>query len=70
MMTQWKVIGIGAFTTIVTCLLLVWLIIPKPTLPLTNSQIMNLHSGQLTNKVWPKLSKKEQQHWLDLAFSP
>jgi hypothetical protein len=69
-MTQWKVIGIGAFTTIVTCLLLVWLLIPRPTLPLTSSQIMNLRSGQLTNKVWPKLSKKEQQHWLDLAFSP
>jgi hypothetical protein len=62
------VMGVSAFATIVTCLLLVWLIIPKPTLPLTSSQIMNLRSGQLTN--WPKLSKKEQQHWIELGFSP
>jgi len=64
---QWKMIGITAITTIITCLLLVWLLIPKPTLPLTNDQIKDLRSGQLMALVWPKLTKKEQAHWLKLA---
>jgi hypothetical protein len=65
--TQWKVISISVFTTIVTCLLLVWLLIPKPTFPLNNKQIKYLNSGMMMELVWPKLSKKEQQHWLELA---
>lgn len=65
--TQWKVIGISVFTTIVTCLLLVWLLIPKPTLPLTDAQVKDLYSGQAMDAVWPQLSKQEQQHWLALA---
>lgn len=65
--TQWKVIGISVFTTIVTCLLLVWLLIPKPTLPLTDAQVKDLYSGQAMDAVWPQLSKQEQQHWLELA---
>jgi hypothetical protein len=65
--TQWKVIGISVFTTIITCLLLVWLLIPKPTLPLTKRQIDTLYNGQLLNLMWPKLSKEEQKRWRQLA---
>ena len=67
MTSQWKVIGISVSTTIVTCLLLVWLLIPNPTLPLSNEQINYLNSGSMMELVWPKLSKKEQQHWSELA---
>jgi hypothetical protein len=67
--TQWKVIGISVLTTIATSLLLVWLLIPKPTqiLPFTNTQIKELYDGKLLALVWPKLSKKEQDHWLELV---
>lgn len=67
MMTQWKVICISTLTTIVTCLLLVWLLIPRPTLPLTSNQIEDLASGHLLGKVWSKLSKQEKDHLLKLA---
>ena len=63
----WKVILATMVTSVVTCLLLVWLLIPKATLPLTDQQLMFLNEGQLTATVWPKLSKKEQQHWQALA---
>ena len=66
-MAQWKVILTTAITTIATCLLLVWLLIPKATLPLTDDQVKDLRGGQLMSLVWPKLSKKEQDHWLALA---
>lgn len=65
--TQWKVICATVGATIATCSLLVWLVIPKPVIPLTDKQIEVLRSGQLMNLVWPKLSKKEQEHWLKLA---
>lgn len=66
-MVGWKVILTTAVTSIVICLLLVWLLIPKATLPLTDQQINFLNDGQLMHVIWPKLSKKEQQHWLVLA---
>ena len=63
----WKVILTTMVTSVVTCLLLVWLLIPKATLPLTDQQLMFLNEGQLTATVWPKLSQKEQQRWQALA---
>jgi len=56
--TQWKVILMSVITTIATCLLLVWLLIPTPTLPLTKEQINDLAKGQMMTLVWPKLTKK------------
>jgi hypothetical protein len=64
---QWKIIGVTAVTTIITCLLLVWLLIPKPTLPLSNEQLKYLNSGVMMELVWPKLTEKEQTYWLKLA---
>ena len=65
--TQWKIIGSTMLSAIVTSLLIVWLLMSTPTLPLTNAQMKDLRSGQLMHAVWPKLSKKEQQHWVTLA---
>jgi hypothetical protein len=66
-LSSWKTIGMTAFSSIVVSLLIVWGLMPKPTLPLTGEQIKLLQSGQLMARVWPKLSKKEQQHWQALA---
>jgi hypothetical protein len=67
MATQWKVIGTTVVSCILASVLIVWLLIPHPCVPLTDGQIKDLRSGQLMALVWPKLSKKEQQHWLELA---
>lgn len=65
--SQWKIIGIAVITTVVTCLLALWWIIPKPTLPLSDRQLKYATDGILMEQVWPKLSKQEQAHWLKLA---
>ena len=65
-----KTIGITVGTTLVASLLIVWLLIPKPTLPLTGDQLNTYYNGQLLNEFWPKLSKKEQQHLTALAHTP
>ncbi len=59
--------GITIGTAIITSLFIVWLLIPKPTLPLTDEQIVDYQNGQLFSKVWTKLSKKEQKHLKELA---
>lgn len=64
--TQWKVIAATVITTVATCLLAVWLLIPAPTLALTQTQVKELYGGQIMNQVWPKLTKKERRHWLAL----
>jgi len=64
--TQWKVVGVSIFTTIVSCVLIFWLLLPKPTLPLTNEQVHHLASGMALDRIWPKLSKKEQNHFIEL----
>lgn len=63
-MGQWKGLLMTIGTAIATSLLLVWLLLPKPTLPLSDAQITNLYQGQLVNIVWPKLSMKEQKYFI------
>jgi hypothetical protein len=57
-------------TAIVSSLLIVWLLMPKPTLPLTDDQLTTYYNGEFYNEFWPKLSKKEQQHLTALASKP
>jgi hypothetical protein len=61
--SHWKTIAVTAFSSIVTSLLIVWWLMPAPTLPLTNAQIATYHNGQLLESFWPNLSKR-QQDWL------
>jgi hypothetical protein len=65
--SHWVTIGFSFITTIATCLLLVYFLIPRPTLPLTDPQVRDLRGGEIMKLVWPKLSKKEQEHWKELA---
>lgn len=64
--SHWRTIGVSIFTTITTCLLLVWLVIPKPTL-MSNEQIKLLHKGMQMEAGWHKLSSWEQAHWKALS---
>ncbi len=65
--TQWKVISVAALITVLTCFLIFKFLMPVPTLPLSEKQIEDLHSGEMMGLVWPKLTKKEQAHWQKLA---
>lgn len=60
---HWKVIIGSVITTVLTCVLLVWLVIPEPAIPLTKNQVKLLTNGELFDVVWPKLTKKEQERW-------
>jgi hypothetical protein len=61
--SHWKLTAITALSSIVASLLIVWWLMPKPTLPLTDAQITTYRNGLMFNGFWPKLSKR-QQNWL------
>ncbi len=61
---HWQVIGVAVASTITTSLLLVWLLIPRPTLPLSAEQVSALQIGSMVEQAWPDLSRKEQRRWL------
>jgi hypothetical protein len=60
---QWKTILVAIFTTVLTCFLVVWLLMPKATLPLTSNQIHDLYKGEMMTLIWSKLSKEEKEDW-------
>jgi len=64
---QWKIITCTVLTTLAASLLLVWLLMPKPVLPLTPKQMTYLSNGQAMEVIWPTLSKKERAHFLKLV---
>lgn len=65
--TYWTGLIFWLLLPIITSLLIVWLFMPRPTLPLTTTQLNTLYGGQLMDRVWPKLSSNEKKHWLALA---
>lgn len=66
-LTKWKTIGITAFSSIAVSLMIAWLIMPRPMIPLTNDQIATYQSGVFFESVWPKLSTKQRQSILDVS---
>ena len=62
-----KMIGLTAVTTLLTSLLIVFFLMPKPVMPITDQQIEYLKFGESLRYVWPKLSKTEQEHIKKLA---
>jgi hypothetical protein len=62
-LSQWKTLFFTMATTIITSLLLVWLLIPAPMLPLTKNQINDLNQADWFNSAWPLLSKKEKKNF-------
>lgn len=62
-----RVIVMIILSAFFTSILTVWFLAPKSTLPLTEKQIGFLNSGFMMDRVWPKLTKKEQDHWIALA---
>jgi|GEM_PF-3169025 len=61
--SHWKTLAITAFSSIATSLLIVWWLMPTPTLPLTDQQIRTYQAGHVFESFWGKLSHR-QQDWL------
>lgn len=57
---SWKIMAAVVIGSILSSLFSAWLMLPKPTLPLTDDQINYLQTGQTLMQMWPKLTKKEK----------
>jgi hypothetical protein len=60
--THWKIILAAVASSILTSLLIVWLLMPKPTLPLSDLQLTRYELGKTFSEVWGGLPK-EKQDW-------
>jgi predicted PurR-regulated permease PerM len=63
----WKIMLFSSAVTLLFSLLIVYFLMPKPMLPLTNAQMHYLQDGKILTQVWPKLSQKEQGHLKSMA---
>jgi hypothetical protein len=66
--SAWKIIGMSMTSSVFAALLTVWLLIPKPTLPLSSEQISYLQEGQMLTQMWPKLTMQEQDRLKAVSY--
>jgi hypothetical protein len=64
----WKICSFAILSGILSSFLMTWIILPKPTLPLTTEQISYLQEGQMLVQMWPKLTKQEQTRLKALSY--
>lgn len=64
---NWAMVAVSVASSILASLLIMWWLIPKPTLPLTSQQVRYLVTGESFNEIWPKLSKTEKERFKKLA---
>ena len=62
-----KTILISVGSAIASGMLIAWLLMPKITLQFSPKQTQEMHYGQVFMQVFPKLSKKEQVHIMQLG---
>lgn len=65
--SHFKVVVITAIISILACLAVVWWVMPKPTLPLTDTQISTYKNGIIFNSFWEKLSTRQKNWLLNIA---
>ncbi len=61
-MTHWKILGAMVLSSIATSLLIVYFVMPKPTLPLTEMDMKTYELGRTFSEVWPTLTD-EKKKW-------
>ncbi len=61
----WKELAITLACSIISSILSVWLLIPAPTVPLTNEQMALYQLGNNFNDLYQKLPKREQKQLWD-----
>jgi hypothetical protein len=62
-----KMVVVSVFSSLLFALLIVFFLMPKPVLPISDEQIEYLKFGESMRYVWPKLLKTEQEHIKKLA---
>lgn len=60
---KWKVLGGSLVVALGVGVLVSWLLMPNPILPLTDSQQIALTNGYVYNAVWPKLPEEDKEDW-------
>ena len=65
--SHFKFFVVTVFSSIAASLLIVWWLMPTPTLPLTDSQIATYQNGLMFNNVWGKLSERQKKWLLNVA---
>lgn len=64
---NWEMVAVSVAASVLASLLIVWWLVPKPTLPLTSQQARYLVTGESFNEIWPKLTKAEKERFKKLA---
>jgi hypothetical protein len=65
---SWKIVVSAIMSGILSSLLVTWILMPKPTLPLTAEEIRYLQQGQMLVQMWPKLTKQEKDRLKAVSF--
>ena len=60
---QWKMLGITLVVAVGVGVLVSWLFMPAPIIPLSDSQQTTLWHGYVYDAVWPKLPAEDQEDW-------
>jgi membrane protein YqaA with SNARE-associated domain len=66
--SSWKIIVVAMIGSVLSSLLSVWFVLPKPTLSLTSEQMTYLQEGQMLMQIWPKLTKKEKDRLKSVSY--
>lgn len=66
-LSQWKIIIVTVFSTVLVSSLIVKFLMPTPMLPLTEQQMQVYELGKTFSGVWPTLSKEKQKWFLNTA---
>lgn len=60
--SKWMMFAAGIIAGVVVGLTTIKFLMPAPTLPLTQDQLIDMQGGELMEQIWPKLSKTDQAH--------
>lgn len=63
-LSHWKLVAITALSSITASLLIVWFLMPKPTLPLTYDDMKIYKLGKTFSELWPILPEDKKKWFL------
>lgn len=63
-LSHWKLVAITALSSIAASLLIVWFLMPKPTLPLTGMDMQTYELGKTFSELWTTLPEEKKKWFL------
>jgi hypothetical protein len=64
---NWEMVTVSIVSSLLLNLIIIWWLMPHPTLPLTSQQTRYLITGESFTEIWPKLTKAEKERFKKLA---